>query len=281
MQLREIKIDARERELIALLDHGDAHRGDVCYDETLHKSDLKWAEENDAYVIDKGDKFGAILHDDPRWEYEIEDPRYHGLNPPDALQKMIEDHAELYIPFVERGRYIGGIIGNHCKKLQKRHHIDLHGRFLDSIDDSGIRIGKYRRFDLGQRAIIRLKIRVTKTRILSFFIWCWHGNSYPTLRHTRMAKLERISHNYTGLHYYTMGHVHDKFFWPNISQIGVPSRGKLHLQAHRVYYGMSGTYLKGMMESHDGYPDMMSYPACELGGLRLLIDPRTLEMKEA
>ena len=279
MHLREIRIDARDKEWIALLDHGDAHRGDVCYDEDLHRSDLRWALANDAYVIDKGDKYNAMTPDDRRYEHQNVALKYRTLSTDKALRAMVKDHVELYRPFVERDRFIGGIIGNHCKTLLQRHHINLHEEFLDRLDENGWERDGYHRFDLGQRAIIKLKLQVTKTRVLPFFIWCWHGNSYPTTRPTRMAKLMRVSNDHYGINYFTMGHVHDRFHWPNISQTGVPARGKLRLKDRRIYYGMSGTYLKGMMEGHDGYPDKMAYPACELGGLRLLINPRTLEMR--
>ncbi len=280
MQLREVRIDARDKEWIALLDHGDDHRGDVCYDEGLHKADLKWALENDAYLLHKGDKFNATTPDDKRYEHENVTLAYQGLNTADMVQALIEDQADFYRPFAERDRLLGFVLGNHCKTLLTRHHIDMHRQFIVQVAGKSKR-GEFHPLDLGQRAIIRLKFQVTKTCVLPFFIWCWHGNSYPTLRHTRMSKLERIASNYYDIDYFTMGHVHDRFFWPNISQIGVPVRGKLQLRSKRIYYGLSGTYLKGMMEGHDGYPDKMAYPACELGGLRLLINPRTLEMREA
>ena len=280
MQLREVKIDARDKEWIYLLDHGDDHRGDVCYDEALHRADLKWAEENDAYLLHKGDKWNATTPDDKRYEHENVAKEYSDLNTADAIQAMIDDHVDMYTPFAERDRLLGFVLGNHCKTLLTRHHIDMHRQFLSRVAGKPKK-GEFHRLNLGQRAILRLKFQVTKTRVLPFFLWCWHGNSYPTLRHTRMSKLERIAKDYWGIDYFTAGHVHDKFFWPNISQIGVPTRGRLHLRDKRIYYGMSGTYLKGLMENHDGYPDKMAYPACELGGLRLKINPRTLEMREA
>lgn len=282
MQLRAIEIDAREREWIPLLDHGDDHRGDVCYDEKLHLADLKWAEENDAYLLLKGDKFNATTPDDRRYEHRNMAPQYAMLDTSTAIKFMLKDHVALYKPFAERRRILGCIMGNHEKTLNTRHHINMHEDFLDMIDeDSGWQKRGYHRLDLGYRAMLVLKFRVTKTRILPFVIWAWHGNGYPNEDTTRMLRLRKISKNYQGVNYFTVGHWHDRNFWKRSADISVTRRGIPRLQAHTTYYGMSGTYLKGMMEGHDGYPDKMAYPACELGGLRLLINSRTLEMKEA
>lgn len=282
MQLREIHIDAREREWVPLLDHGDDHRGDVCYDERLHKADLAWAEEQDAYLLLKGDKFNATTPDDRRYEHRNMDPRYSVLDTSTAIQFMVRDHADMYRPFAERKRILGCQVGNHEQTLITRHHINMHEQFLDQIDrDVGWQKRGYHRLDLGYRCMIVLKFQVTKTRRLPFVIYSWHGDGYPQEQPGRMTKLRKIANRHFGVNYYTVGHWHDRCFWRDSSTIGVTTRGKPRLIDRNVYYGMSGTYLKGMMEGHDGYPDKKAFPACELGGLRLLINPRTLEMKEA
>jgi len=282
MQLRAIEIDAQDREWIPLLDHGDAHRGDVCYDEKLHKADLAWAEEEDAFILDKGDEFNATTPDDRRYEHNNMALRYSVLSTATALQRMIEDHAAMYRPFVERKRHLGSLNSNHNQTLHQRHHINMHEQLLGMIDPDPDMFNRgFHRLDLGYRCMLVLKFRVTKTRVLPFVIWAWHGNGYPSEQPTRMTKLRKIANRHFGVNYYTVGHWHDRCFWRDKSTIGVTTRGVPRLIDRRVYYGMSGTYLKGMMEGHDGYPDKMAYPACELGGLRLLINPRTFEMKEA
>lgn len=280
MQLREVDIDARGKEWIYLLDFGDAHWGDVCCDGKLLDEDLVWAKRKDAWWIDKGDKFNATTPDDRRYSHANVMRKYQNLDVSDMLSAMRFDYASKILPLADR--CIGCLSGNHEKTLQVRHHINMHLDFLQDIRrDTEWEKRGHHILDLGYRAIVRLKFRITKTRVRVFNMFAWHGNSYLRERESRMRALRKHADQYTDINYFTIGHWHDRLFWSESSRISVPPRGTMRLQANTRYMGMSGTYLKGMMENHDGFPDKMDFPACELMGLRLKINPETLEMKEA
>ncbi|KKM63927.1 hypothetical protein LCGC14_1506480 [marine sediment metagenome] len=258
---------------------GDDHAGDVCFDEKLLLEDIAWIKRNNARWIHMGDKVNATTFDDKRYEHRNLDPQYQGLEPDKALEALNEDHVERYAPIAHLCE--GAIVGNHCRTLQQRHHIDMHFKFLQRlIPDKNWRSTGRHRLDLGYRSFLRVRF-VRGKHVSTMLFWLWHGDCTPMMRQTRMSKLARKANDYVGVDLFATGHWHDRLFWGDSSRITATKRGRLKLRTATRYLCMTGTYLKGMMENHDGYQDKCAYPACELGGLRLLINPETGRIKEA
>ena len=285
MILRDIVIEVPDRSTeVPLMFFSDDHRGDVCFAEDILQDDINWVRKHEARWLHLGDKFNATTPDDKRYEHLNLAKEYRHLAPEGVLNAVLEDHTAIYKPIAHLCE--GAVIGNHCQTLQRIHHKNLHFEFLQKlIPDGNWRIDGRHYLDLGYRAIVRIKFRRVnsnneKLHSSVFMIWLWHGFAYPTLRQTRMGNLLRKANDYTGINMFLVGHWHDRLFWQDSSRITVPHRGELKLTASVRYLGMCGTYLKGMMENHDGYADKHAYPACELGGLRLWVNPNTLEVRE-
>ena len=279
MHLRDVLIEVSGRgEEIPIFLGGDADSSDVCFDEKRLNEDVKWIRDTGAKWFDLGDKYNATTFDDKRYEHRNLKAEYQVLDTSKALYAMIEDHAARYKPIADQCE--GLVLGNHCKTLHDRHHIDMHFEFAQMLRPDKFWRNTSRHFlDLGYRGIVRLRFK-RSTVTTQFFIWLWHGNGFPSLRQTRMHSLIRRANDYVGIDLYAVGHWHDRLFWKDSSRI-MPSRmGHLKLKTNTRYFAMTGTYLKGMMENHDGYQDKQAYPACELGGLRLWINPETLTVRE-
>lgn len=264
---------------VPFLINSDDHAGDICFDEKLLKEDIAWAKENNAPWVHVGDKYNAITPDDKRYEHRNMAQKYRDLEPDKALYAMHEDQVARYRPIAHLCE--GALIGNHCQTLQKHHHKDLHFEFLQSLvpDKNWITTGRHR-LDLGYRAILRIRFR-RGVHASTMLFWFWHGYGTPQMRQTRMSKVEKKANNYAGIDLFAVAHFHDRLFWKDASRITATRQGKLKLRTADRYLCMTGTYLKGMMEGHDGYQDKAAFPACEMGGLRLLINPETREIKEA
>ncbi len=243
-----IERQIKETGNIKLVTIADAHVGNELFNEKFFQSTIKWAVDNNAYIIGLGDYFeNAILH--------------FGATDKLCADDVMDYLADSLMPL--KDRFIAFIRGNHDERSMKHQpQVDMSRQLAARL---GI-IDLYR----PNGAVIKLKLGkdFRHSRPLTYWIYGTHGTGGSRTEGGKINALKRMSLNYTFCDLYLMGHHHwvlsdaDRIFVP------VENSKNNRLESHIRKYALCGTFLDwgGYAERAQFQCGPLSIPTIEFNG---------------
>lgn len=208
-----------DSKFIDILLYGDVHVGNKNHKKKLKKEILRYAKNNNSYIITGGD----LIECAGRHSYGIEDQVMEVEDQLDITYKDLK-------PFADNGRLIGMIGGNHEKRAKREMRIDvtkLLARQLNTIY-------------FGVSAVVVFRIRNKSSGRGSLYtMYMTHGKTRSSTLGGKINKCRKLS-NIIRSEIYVMGHVHELVdFTETVYEID-----RENLQYNIIQYIIIGGYLR-------------------------------------
>ena len=219
-----------------LLPFGDLHYGHPNCDIEAAEGYLKWARDNDAWILLMGD-----LVENSSKE-SVGAGVYEQVMNPDEQKYRIVEMIEPYKDLV-----LGMLTGNHEERTFKHSGHDPSRAMARMLD------GPYLRYS----AILRLLVDG-----IGYTVYATHGGSGSATSAGKLNAVKKLS-RFIEADIYLMGHMHDLLVDSSIKKV-LDLRNKV-VRDRRVTHCVTGSYLR----YEDSYSEMKNYSPGRIGSPRI------------
>ncbi len=245
---------------------GDIHEGNIgCCEKTLQE-EVEWVQKhNNVFWIGMGDYIEAINYSDPRFDIKSVSRKYRDTGNIDMMvQLQIENISKIFEPI--KDKCLGLHRGNHEETIRKFYHYDV-------IYELWKRLKVRPLYDV---AITRLQFTAKEksTWTNSFDIFSTHGNVGGRKSGGKVNRLEDLMAGFES-DVYLMGHAHIKAV-TTTNRLYIDQAG--NLKSKKKIGAITGSFLRGYNLQETSYVEKGTYPASDLGTIKILINPRKDEM---
>lgn len=240
----------------------DFHAGNKNTDLSALERTVKDIRKNGYHVMILGDLCECITSRDKRFDMGTVEPEFMGDN---MIGKQYSYVEKTLKPIADQILLIH--CGNHDQSIAKYCHINMVSDLCESL---GVKYGEY-------SALSKLTYTSHKSqKKFSYTVYTTHGYASGRMRGGKVNALESMS-GYIDFDIGCAGHSHDLFHTTRqkmfLSRFG-------HLCMKNIFYGNTGSYLKGIVE--DGgvsYPEMAGYRPLPVGYLKAILNPMEYGVK--
>lgn len=219
---------------------GDLHIGSLNCKKEAFESALRWANENNAYLVTMGDLGDFITPKDKRFDAENVDRQFLTMN-----EQL--DYIESQLATIKDDRFIGMIVGNHYGKWQT-----ADSYFNEKVNMCK-RLGTH---FFGTHALLTMKLKEDE-RVFSF----WHGAGGATATGAIVNKMTREASMFDA-DVYLMGHTHKLF---NVLGSRLRNRANNEDRQEVMKFANTGCFLASYQEGVGGYGEAKGFGPSTIG----------------
>ena len=199
MQVIKKELDIKTDREVTIIPLSDLHVGNIGCDTKKIKETISWIKDRGAYTILLGDMIDAITQKDPRHENDSIHPDFM-----DKLDNLAHEQTMAVYKLLEpiSDRIIATMQGNHELAVKKHFSYDSGSVLAQMLNVPKV----------PDPSFVRLRLRRTKTAVLTYDIWCSHGVGLGggRMKGGKVNNMLKISNGFKA-DAYMCGHTHDLF----------------------------------------------------------------------
>ena len=249
-----IKLDGMRMNewFINLYGMGDIHYGARGFDEGAFLRDVARIRDDPiARLILMGDFGEYINYTDKRFDPQGVDPKVL-MHLDDLPMFQARQIVKWLRPISEKIFF--ALKGNHDETIRLKYHNDVHAWICAEL---GIPAAGY-------SAVCRIIARETDGgRSQSLDIWAHHGWGGGRTQGSKVNKLNQTA-GWFDYDIAMMGHVHERFQWPNTKLLLTTKGKRPHIQHQERRNLLTGSYLRTYVDGYSGYGEKLGFPPVPL-----------------
>jgi predicted phosphodiesterase len=219
-----------------LLPLGDLHYGHPNCDRESVEGYLKWARDNDSWILLMGDLLENSSKD------SVGAGVYEQIMSPEAQMFEIIEMLEPYKEYI-----LGLLTGNHEERTYKRSGHDPSRSMAKMLGVPYLRYGAFLRLFVGD---------------VGYTVYATHGSSGAGTSAGKLNAVKKLR-RFIDADIYLMGHMHDLLVDSSVVKY-LDLRNKV-VRSKRATYCVTGSYL----EYEDSYSEMKTYAPGRIGSPRI------------